>query len=329
MPEVVEIRKYADFLSDKFKNKKINAIKILKGRYKTHEPFELYQELTNKLPLKVLDVKTKGKFLYMVLEDDFYIFSTLGLHGGWVWLNNKNENEKVNNEFIKENVNKFQFDKMLDYVGSTSSNLGSLSANVPEDRLNGYYKTALNNLNVQFITDNGFMFYFDSLSFGTLKVIKGEDQLSKKLNSIGPDIMDESTTLDVYKLRMKKKTIHDKPIGNVLLNQKIISGIGNYLRADVLWMCKISPFRKVKDLTDKDLENIHSNIRALTWGDYDYKQAKKLKIIKKGIKIPKDYDRDFFVYYNDEDINGKKVTKEELYEGSQKRFIYWVKEWQV
>ena len=315
MPEVVEIRKYADFLSDKFKNKKINAIKILKGRYKTHEPFELYYGLTDKLPLKVLDVKTKGKFLYMVLEDDYYIFSTLGLHGGWVWLNNKNQNEKVNNEFIKENVNKFQFDKMLDYV--------------PEDRLNGYYKTALNNLNVQFITDNGFMFYFDSLSFGTLKVIKGEDQLSKKLNSIGPDIMDESTTLDIYKLRMKKKTIQDKPIGNVLLNQKIISGIGNYLRADVLWMCKISPFRKVKDLTDKDLENIHSNIRALTWGDYDYKQAKKLKIIKKGIKIPKDYDRDFFVYYNDEDINGKKVTKEELYEGSQKRFIYWVKDWQT
>jgi formamidopyrimidine-DNA glycosylase len=312
MPEVVEIRKYADFLSDKFKNKKINAIKILKGRYKTHEPFELYQELTNKLPLKVLDVKTKGKFLYMVLEDDYYIFSTLGLHGGWVWLNNKNENEKINNEFIKENVNKFQFDKMLDYV--------------TEDRLNGYYKTALNNLNVQFITDNGFMFYFDSLSFGTLKVIKGEDQLSKKLNSIGPDIMDESTTLDIYKLKMKKNTIQNKPIGNVLLNQKIISGIGNYLRADVLWMCKISPFRKVKDLTDKDLENIHSNIRALTWGDYDYKQAKKLKIIKKGIKIPKDYNRDFFVYYNDEDINGNKVTKEELYEGSQKRFIYWVKE---
>jgi formamidopyrimidine-DNA glycosylase len=315
MPEVVEIRKYADFLSDKFKNKKINGIKILKGRYKTHEPFELYNELTNKLPLKVLDVKTKGKFLYMVLEDDYFIFSTLGLHGGWVWLNNKNQNEKINNEFIKDNLNKFQFDKLLDYV--------------PEDRLNGYYKTALNNLNVQFITDNGFMFYFDSLSFGTLKVIKGEEQLAKKLNSIGPDIMDDSTTLDVYKLKMKKKTIQDKPIGNVLLNQKIISGIGNYLRADVLWMCKISPFRKVKDLTDKDIENIYSNTRALTWGDYDYAKAKKLKIIKKGIKIPKDYDRDFFVYYNDEDINGKKVIKEELYEGSQKRFIYWVKEWQI
>ena len=36
MPEVIEIRKYADFLNSKFKNKTIKDIKILKGRYKTH-----------------------------------------------------------------------------------------------------------------------------------------------------------------------------------------------------------------------------------------------------------------------------------------------------
>jgi hypothetical protein len=35
---------------------------------------------------------------------------------------------------------------------------------------------------------------------------------------------------------------------------------------------------------------------------------------------------DFFVYRKDKDINGEKVIKEELFEGSQKRFIYWVKE---
>jgi len=32
------------------------------------------------------------------------------------------------------------------------------------------------------------------------------------------------------------------------MNQKIISGIGNYLCADFLWYSKISAFRKVKDL---------------------------------------------------------------------------------
>jgi endonuclease-8 len=297
MPEVVEIKKYADFLNKKFKNKNLNDIKILKGRYKTHKPFILYYSLIDKLPLKVLDVRTKGKFLYIVLEDDYFIFSTLGLHGGWVW------NDK--------NSNKYQFDEMLDYV--------------PENMMDSYYKTAINNLNVQFTTDSGSMFYYDSLSFGTLKVIKGENMLHKKLNTIGPDIMDMSTTIDVFIDRMKKKTIQDKLIGNVLLNQKIISGIGNYLRADVLWMCKISPFRKVKDLTDSEIKKIYKNSRILTWGDYDYKNGKKLGIIK-NTKIPKDYERDFFVYRCDNDIYNNIVTKEELYEGNQKRFIYWAKD---
>ena len=55
----------------------------------------------------------------------------------------------------------------------------------------------------------------------------------------------------------------------------------------------------------------------------------KKKIINKGDKIPYDYKRDFFVYREEKDINSNPILKEELYEGSQKRFIYWVKEHQI
>jgi len=200
---------------------------------------------------------------------------------------------------------------------------------VEEERLSGYYKTALNNLNVQFITDKGSMFYFDSLSFGTLKIIKGCDHLDKKLNCIGPDIMEESTNLEIFKNQLTKPKNLSKKIGIVLLNQKIISGIGNYLRADVLWMSKISPFRIVKDLSDLDIKHLYNNSKILTWGDYDYNKAVKMDIIKKSTKVPSDYNRDYFAYYSKEDIYGNKVIKEELYEGNQKRFIYWVKEYQI
>ena len=37
----------------------------------------------------------------------------------------------------------------------------------------------------------------------------------------------------------------------------------------------------------------------------------------------------FFIYREDEDIYGNKVLKKELFEGSQKRFIYYVKEIQI
>ena len=105
MPEVIEIRKYADFLNHNLKNKNIIDIKILKGRYKTHGPFELYKELTDKLPMKVKEIKTKGKFLYMILEDDYFIFSTLGLHGGWTWLKQAKNNVVIDKDFITKNIN--------------------------------------------------------------------------------------------------------------------------------------------------------------------------------------------------------------------------------
>jgi formamidopyrimidine-DNA glycosylase len=296
MPEILEVRRYADFLKHHLKNKEIKEINILKGRYKTHKPFEYYKELCNALPLKVLDVKTKGKFLYFILENNFYIFSTLGLSGGWVFYSHEKKD--------------YKFAKLMNYID--------------EERMESYRKRSFNNLNVEFVTNSGTLFYYDTLSFGTIKVIDDEEHLIKKLNSIGPDIMEHSTTFEVFKDQINKKNNLEKPIGNVIMNQKVISGIGNYLRADILWLSKISPFRKVKDLSNNELKNIYHNALLLTWGDYDYNKALKMELIDEKDKLPKDYERDFFVYNCEKDIHGHEVVKEELYEGSQKRSIYWV-----
>ena len=286
MPEVVEVRKYADFLNKILKNKNIIEINILQGRYKKYGPFERYNQLKDKLPIKVLDIKTKGKFLYFILEDDYYIFSTLGLRGGWTY--------KLNE--------KYQFTTLVN---------------------NSYKKNALNHLNVEFKIDKGSIYYFDMLSFGTLKIVIGKDQLNKKLNSLAPDIMD--ITLDLFINQITKKNNLEKPIGNVLMNQKVISGIGNYLRSDILWLSHISPFTLVKNIDLIELKKIYKNALLLTWGEYNYEEGLKLKKFNKKDKLPKDYDREFFVYNQKLDIYDNPIIKEELYEGSQKRFIYWVK----
>jgi formamidopyrimidine-DNA glycosylase len=43
------------------------------------------------------------------------------------------------------------------------------------------------------------------------------------------------------------------------------------------------------------------------WSDYDYKYAVKNKIIGKKFKRPSDYNRDFYIYWEEEDIHGNKV----------------------
>ena len=347
MPEAVEVRKFADIVSTNVLGHHITHINILKGRYHSpKKPFEGYDVLVKALPIKIESITSKGKFTYMKLVSErkdkekdkekvkekekekkvFYLFNTLGLTGGWTLKSDKKSDfAKCNHcnymEVEKgDNLYTYTFPSILEYI--------------TEDRQNTWFKRALNHLNVEFITDkkNISFYFYDQLSFGTLKAVEsdvdnnssGSSLLDKKLKELGPDLLDESTTFEIFKAQLRKKINENKPIGNVIVNQKIISGVGNYLRADALWMAKTSPFRKVKDVKDDDLELLYKSLIGLIWGDYDYKKGVKKGYIDNTLKLPNDYQRDFFIYRQEHDIYDNKVKKEELYEGSQKRFIYWV-----
>ncbi|AYV75372.1 MAG: formamidopyrimidine-DNA glycosylase [Terrestrivirus sp.] len=303
MPEIVEVKKYADFIIKKLKNKYITDIKILNGRYKTHGPFELYNQFKKKLPLKLLDVKTKGKFMYIIFENEYYLCVTLGLSGGWMYSNDDNY-------------------KKGKYIIPTFYNRAD------ENQTEAYYDNAMKHLNLQLKAHDGSLFFYDTLSYGTLKIIKGRDKLCKKLKKLGPDVMDPGFTFDVF-----KQCIHNlfnrangknKLIGNVIMDQTVISGLGNYLRADILWLSRISPFRKISKLSDNELQHIYKAIKFLTWATYDIKQGIKLKFVSKNAKLPADYGRNFYVYGEDEDMFGNKVKKDKLHDGTQVRYIHWV-----
>ena len=324
MPEAVEVRKFADILSTNILGKHITHINILKGRYHSKKPFEGYDELVKALPLEIEAINTKGKFTYMTLMNQqkkarFYLFNTLGLSGGWTLKSNKKTNftKCKHCNYMEVGNDIFTFPSILEYI--------------TEDRQNHWFQRALNHLNVEFITDykNISFYFYDQLSFGTLKAVSSNDGnetllLEKKLKELGPDLLDESTTFEVFKTNIKKKVNENKPIGNVIVNQKIISGVGNYLRADALWMAKISPFRKVIDINDNELKLLYTSLIGLIWGDYDYKNGVKKGYINSSLKLPNDYKLDFFIYRQEKDIYDNIIKKEELYEGSQKRFIYWV-----
>lgn len=297
----MEIRKYADFINYLLRGERLVDIKIIKGRYKKHKAFESYELIKKNLPLKLTDVKTKGKFIYMEFEKNFYILNTLGLSGGWA--------------FQKKGVTQFQMPKLLEYIDKTNVEV--------------YLLRSMEHINVEFIFDKGKLVFFDMLSFGTLKIINDNKKLKNKLDSLGPDIMDENTNLEIFESRIKLNSNKEKAIGVVLMNQKLISGIGNYIRADALWLSKINPFRKVKDLKENEIKNLFHNLKLITWGNYNREYAIKQNIINKTDKIPYDYKRDFFVYREEKDIYNNPIIKEELYEGSQKRFIYWVKKYQI
>jgi len=296
MPEVLEVKKYSDFIKKNIKNNTLINIKILNGRYKKHGPFNGYTKFKKNMPLKFINIHSKGKFIYMEFSNNntiFYLLNTLGLSGGWFF--------KQHNDDIYKSPNLIEFLNVKD--------------------IDTYTKTSLKHLNVEFIFTDCSLFFYDTLSFGTLKVITDINELNKKLNAIGPDIMDIDTTIDMFIDAMNKYP--DKEIGLNLMNQKLISGIGNYLRADILWLAKISPFRLTKNITSKEFNTIFKLTRSLLWSLYDLKKGIKLKLVSKKDITPHHFKRDFFIYYEEFDIYGNPVVKEELYEGSQKRSIFW------
>lgn len=300
MPEIKEIRKFADFIRNKIINKEIIKISILKGRYKKHGPFTNFNIIKKSLPLTVKEVNTKGKFLYITFDNKLYLFNTLGLTGGWCYLKNGSD--------------KYEFSK----------NLKDYSKFLPKEQIMAYIKNATNHLNIEFKTNHGSLYYFDVMSFGSLKIVNSIEELNNKLKKLGPDIMEKNTDFNLFKTQITKSVNLEKEIGLVLINQKIISGIGNYLRSDILYISKINPFRKVKNLKDNELLIIYKNSKILTWYDYDKNKAIKLNIINKNIKLPSDYNRLFYIYNEKIDIYGNKILKKELYNGNHKRFIYYV-----
>ncbi len=300
MPEVIEVKEYSDFIVKKIKNKKCKKINILSGRYKKHGPFQGYKSLLSQLPLQVSTVNSKGKFMYISFDNDLHIGITLGLTGGW---------------FFKPNGLSTKDTKK--YIH------GLDGARYVESDIEKYRMSALKHLNVEFVFENGSLYFYDQLSFGTISIFPSSQDLQKKLNTIGLDIMDPNTTFEMFQEALLHKSNLSLAIGNALMNQKYISGIGNYLRADALWLSKINPFTKTKDLSTIQLKKIYHHVRILIWGQYNKKRGIKLGIITKSDKLPLDYGRNFFVYQQETDIYGKVVKKEKLYTGSQIRYIYY------
>lgn len=285
MPEIIEIKKYADFLNKYLKNQNLHNIRLIKGRYKKNG-LEL-KKIKNLLPIKLIKVMSKGKFLYMDFGN-IYVCFTLGLTGGFVYLPNNTNTYLYPLIVINENHN----------------------------------KNILNHRNIEFSFDLGKMYFHDQLSFGTMSILTKEE-LYKKLNSIGPEVLSIDYK-EFIKLIRKKSNATSNEIGNVIVDQKLVSGIGNYLRADALWLAKISPFRKVNTLSDKELKTLYESIIILIWNDYNFNYAKKKKIITDNTILPQNYGRDFLIYSQDKDIYNNKVLKEELHDTNIKRFIYWV-----
>ncbi len=161
------------------------------------------------------------------------------------------------------------------------------------------------------------IYFNDPRNFGTF-IFDTKENLKEKLGKFGPNIL--STDLEsknkFVSLIKKNKT----SICELLLNQKIAAGCGNYLRAEALYLAELNPFNLGINITENKIIELWNILNQLGWYFYDKEKGIQLKIINKKYKFPDQFDRIFLIYSQKIDPLGNKVQMEQV----KDRTIHWV-----
>ena len=111
------------------------------------------------------------------------------------------------------------------------------------------------------LENNYSLVYYDSRMFGTFTIYSTKDYLkSKEISKVAIDPLNKDF---IGEFLFKKIQKINRPIKTVLLDQSIVSGIGNIYADEILFQCKIHPLTKVKYLTLEECKMISKYAKSI------------------------------------------------------------------
>lgn len=285
-PEVVIITRSLKFLKNtilvnvslnwgKIKRTRQNSVKLLKKN----------------LPAKIKAIACKGKYIWIELKPltrkDFSnkeAIKFIGFHLG-----------TVGKFRIKSDVNLFQ-------------KKGKVSLKANDNVIFQYrYKQG-----TKVITDH--FVFVDYRNFGDVCMLTKQQHETYLTKKIGLDISTIKKWGIFRDAILQSKKGKKMPIAHVMLMQDLISGIGNYMRAEALYKAKISPHRLKNSLTNNEWKRLYTALKSV------YAWALKEQVEEVNYR-----KTNFAVYRQKKDPNNNVVTREII----KNRSIYWVKQIQI
>jgi formamidopyrimidine-DNA glycosylase len=107
---------------------------------------------------------------------------------------------------------------------------------------------------VSFDTGNP-VYFMDPRGFGTLKVIYGRTAFLKKLESLGPDMLTEPPSLEVFTARLDTKP--NWTICKALMDQSVVSGIGSRTLRKIVEASLVDEDRIIGSLSSSEIEKLY------------------------------------------------------------------------
>src|SRR3954464_323748 len=78
---------------------------------------------------------------------------------------------------------------------------------------------------------------------------------SRGTRRLGPDILAEPPDLAAMVARLRGEH-QRREVGDALLDQRLVAGIGNVWKAESLWRAELSPWLRLEDVTDEELDRV-------------------------------------------------------------------------
>ncbi len=103
--------------------------------------------------------------------------------------------------------------------------------------------------------------YRDVRKFGRMALVpKNQSSKYKGIQQLGPEPLSHDFDKIAFQEALKKKTMAIKPL---LLNQKIVVGLGNIYVDESLWLASIHPERLASSLTERETSLLYERIIAV------------------------------------------------------------------
>ncbi len=122
---------------------------------------------------------------------------------------------------------------------------------IGEDKMNQY-------IHLVFFLDNKKEIALSDLRKFAKVELASDEEIEKELEDLGPDPLEISFSEFKEAIGSGRSKIKE-----VLMNQKIISGVGNIYSDEALFRAGIHPLRKVKDLKEKELEKLYRELKRI------------------------------------------------------------------
>lgn len=109
------------------------------------------------------------------------------------------------------------------------------------------------------------VFYYDKDWKKLSKLYWDSDgsQVKDKLSRLGPDLMSDWQLQELPLQRRGRSSL-----GSILLDQSVVAGIGNFIKCDALYMCKIHPDTKWSKLTAEEQSLVYFTCKHVAFEAY-------------------------------------------------------------